>query len=438
MRLSMVGAGYVGLVSSVCFSELGHQVTCIDIDAEKIQKLSKGLSPIYEPGLEDLLVQNLKKKRLKFTSDWAEAIPQSDIVFIAVSTPTSRRGNGYADLTYVYEAAKLLAPYLHEEAVVVNKSTVPVGTAKRVGDIIREVSPKARFHMASNPEFLREGSAIQDFMKPDRIILGASSSIAKEKLLEAYDSFQRDLIPIVVTTPEAAELVKYAANAFLAMKLSFINEMSHLSEALGVDIQEISKGIGLDHRIGPEFLKAGPGFGGSCLPKDTLALIRMAQEHGSPCRLVETVIEVNHAQKGRMIKKIREGLGGEERGKTLAVLGLTFKADTDDMREAPSLTILPPLIERGLHVKAHDPQGIEEAKKYLEKVEYCDDPYLACEEADALCLMTDWNIYPQLDWNKIKKLLKTPTIIDLRNVYDPAKMKEKGFRYIGVGRGVVS
>ncbi len=434
MKITIVGAGYVGLVSGACLAELGHDVVCLDLDEKKIDSLTQGKIPIYEAGLEDLLKKNLKEKKITFTTSWSDSIPNSEVIFIAVGTPTSRRGNGYADMSYVYEAARSLAPFLNSYSIVVNKSTVPVGAAREVRRLILESNPKAQFDVASNPEFLREGEAIRDFMQPDRIILGVDAPRAEEVLRKVYQSFLSTKTPILFTDLETAELTKYAANAFLAAKVSFINEMSNLCEAVGGDVDALARGVGLDHRIGPKFLHPGPGYGGSCFPKDTTALLRIAQEHGAPLRIVETVVEVNHAQKARMVKKIRDALGGSEAGKTLAVLGLTFKPNTDDMRDAPALTILPALLERGIKIQAHDPIGIEEARKLLPDILYCEDPYQACEGADAVCVMTDWDLYRFLDLVRIKEILKKPLMIDLRNIFSPAQMTELGFEYVSLGR----
>lgn len=434
MKLTIIGAGYAGLVTGTCLAELGHTVTCLDTDNQKIAPLSEGKSPIYEPGLEALLNGNLQKGRLSFTGEWKKAIQNAEVIFIAVGTPTSRRGNGYADMSYVYDAARSLAPHLSGYCVVVNKSTVPVGSTRQVGRIIKEANPNAHFDMASNPEFLREGAAIHDFMHPDRVVLGVDSERAREVLQQVYRPLYLIETPFVITTPETSELIKYASNAFLATKVSFINEMANLCEAVGADVQDLAHGLGLDGRIGRKFLHAGPGYGGSCFPKDTMALTRIAQEHGVPLRIMETVIEVNNAQKSRMVRKIREALGGSEDGKTLAVLGLTFKPETDDLRDSPCLTILPPLMEKGLKVRAHDPAGMEEAKKLLPEATYCTDPYVACQDADAVCIMTEWNPYRALDLKRLKKILKQPLFIDLRNIYQPAAMKEAGFYYVSVGR----
>ena len=436
MNITMIGTGYVGLVTGTCLAEFGHFVTCVDKIEEKIETLKKGAIPIYEPGLSDLVSKNTKEGRLRFTTDIAQAVPESDAVFIAVGTPTSRRGDGYADLTYIYEAARELAPYLSGYTVVINKSTVPVGTARQVARIIREANPEADFDVASNPEFLREGAAINDFMHPDRVVIGVESDRAEKVLREIYKPLYLIETPIVCTTIETAELTKYAANAFLAIKISFINEMANVCEAVGADVIALAKAVGMDGRIGPKFLHPGPGYGGSCFPKDTLALMRIVQEYGENVRLVEAAVEVNAAQKARMVKKIREMLGGSETGKTIAFLGLTFKPETDDMRESPSISIIPALMEKGAKIRAHDPQGMEEAKKYLpEGIEYAQNGYDACKGANAVVLMTEWNQYRSLDLERLKKLLKEPVFVDLRNVYDPRTMKKLGFKYTGVGRG---
>lgn len=435
MKIAVIGTGYVGLVSGACFSEFGHFVVCIDNDQAKINSLKKGVIPIYEPGLQDMVERNASQGRLAFTTDLKEAVEEADAVFIAVGTPTSRRGDGYADLSYVYQAAKDLAPFLKGYTVVVDKSTVPVGTARQVRRVIMEANPNADFDVASNPEFLREGAAISDFMRPDRVVLGVESERAAEVLKNIYKPLYLIETPMVITGLETAELTKYAANAFLATKISFINEMAGLCEAVGADVLDLARGIGLDGRIGKKFLHPGPGYGGSCFPKDTLALIRVAQEYGAPCRIVETVAEVNAAQKARMIWKIRNALGGSETGKVVAVLGLTFKPETDDIREAPSLTVLPALAERGAMVRAHDPQGEVAARQLMPELNYFDDPYEACKEADGLVLMTEWNQYRALDMGRIKSLMRRPVFIDLRNVYDPGAMEELGFSYTCLGRG---
>ncbi|MGH8658438.1 MAG: UDP-glucose dehydrogenase family protein [Gammaproteobacteria bacterium] len=433
MKVVMIGTGYVGLVSGACFAEFGAEVVCVDMDKEKIARLERGEMPIYEPGLKQLVDKNVGDHRLSFSTDFSP-VSQADLVFIAVGTP-SRRGDGFADLSYVYDAAREIARHLHGYTVVVDKSTVPVGTARNVERLIREQNPEADFDVASNPEFLREGAAIGDFMRPDRVVIGVESARAEARLRELYRPLNLIETPILVTGLESAELIKYAANAFLATKISFINEISVLCEAVGADVHAVAKGMGLDGRIGRKFLHAGPGYGGSCFPKDTQAVVRIAQEHSVSCRIVEAVIEVNAAQKARMIKKIRSALGGAEAGKTIAVLGLTFKPETDDMRDAPSLSILPALIEKGATIKAHDPQGMKEARHLLPAdVEYCDSIYQALEGADATVLLTEWNAYRGLDLARVKKLMAGDLFIDLRNVYERVQMEHAGFRYVCVGR----
>ena len=435
MKIAIIGTGYAGLVSGACFSEFGHEVICIDKDQKKIDELRAGRIPIYEPGLEVLVKKNVLEQRLTFATDPSGAVPWAETLFIAVGTPSSRRGDGYADLTYIYDAAREVAPLLKDYTLVVNKSTAPVGTARQIARIIKETNPQADFDIASNPEFLREGAAITDFMKPDRVVIGVETDHAADVLREIYKPLYLIETPIVQTDIETAELIKYAANAFLAVKISYINEMANLCENLGADVIKLAKAIGLDGRIGSKFLHPGPGYGGSCFPKDTLALIRMAQEHGAGARIVEAAIEVNAAQKARMIKKIRDCLGGNEAGKIIGVLGLTFKPETDDMRDAPSLTILPALLEKGARIQVHDPQGMKEAAHYLPAgIVYKENPYQASEDADALILMTEWNQYRALDFERIKSLMKSPLFIDLRNVYDPETLKELGFTYKGVGR----
>jgi len=435
MKITMIGTGYVGLVTGTCLAEFGHHVTCVDKVAEKITQLQQGIIPIYEPGLEALVNKNVSEGRLRFTSSLPDSIPDAEAVFIAVGTPTSRRGDGYADLTYIFDASREIAPFLSGYTIIVDKSTVPVGTAAQVERIIRQENPAADFDVASNPEFLREGAAINDFMRPDRVVIGAKTDRAKQVLNEIYKPLYLLDTPIVSTTVETAELIKYAANAFLAVKISFINEIANVCEAVGADISSLAKAIGMDGRIGSKFLHPGPGYGGSCFPKDTLALMRLVQEYGESLRIVEAAVEVNAAQKARMVKKIRDMLEGSVAGKTIAVLGLTFKPETDDMREAPAVSILPALLEKGAHIKAHDPKGMEEAKKFLPpEVEYVRNAYEACDNADAVILLTEWNQYRALDLAKIRAILRAPIFIDLRNVYDPEKMKSLGFHYTGVGR----
>lgn len=434
MKVSMIGSGYVGLVSGTCFAEFGANVVCIDKDKAKITALENGKIPIYEPGLDQLVADNVKAGRLTFSTSYEDHIKDSDLVFIAVGTPT-RRGDGHADLSYVYAAAEEIAGYLEGYTVIVDKSTVPVGTARNVLRIIKEANPNADFDVASNPEFLREGAAISDFMRPDRVVIGVESERAEQLLRALYRPLNLIEAPILKTGLESAELIKYASNAFLATKISFINEISVLCEEVGADVHAVARGMGLDGRIGKKFLHPGPGYGGSCFPKDTQALVRIAQENGVSSRIVETVIEVNGAQKARMIKKIRSALGGNESGKTIAVLGLTFKPETDDMRDSPSLAILPKLIENGCKVNAHDPQGMEEAKGLLPPgINYFEDIYDTLDGVDAVVLMTEWNEYRNLDMAELKKRMKGNAFADLRNVYEPEVMKELGFNYVCVGR----
>lgn len=434
MKVTMLGCGYVGLVSGACFAEFGANVTCFDVDKKKVDRLRDGEMPIYEPGLSDLVKKNVNQGRLSFTESLNTCIPDSDLIFVAVGTPT-RRGDGHADLTYVYQAVQNIAPLLNGYTVIVDKSTVPVGTARNVKRLILEANPEADFDVASNPEFLREGAAISDLMRPDRVVIGIENKRAEEVLRELYRPMNLIETPIFSTDLESAELIKYASNAFLATKISFINEISILCDEVGADIHAVAKGMGMDSRIGGKFLRPGPGFGGSCFPKDTQALVRTAQEHGVSSQIVETVIKVNEAQKARMIKKIREALGGKERGKTLAVLGLTFKPETDDMREAPSLAILPKLIENGCYINAHDPKGVNEAKALLpNSIKYFDDLYITMENADAVVLMTEWDVYCNLDMEMVKQKLNTPIFIDLRNIYEPETMNLLGFEYSCIGR----
>jgi len=434
MNVLMIGSGYVGLVSGACFAEFGANVTCVDKDVDKINSLLKGEIPIYEPGLDDLVARNVAAKRLGFSLELENAVKHADLIFIAVGTPT-RRGDGHADLQYVYAAAEELAHSLNGYTVIVDKSTVPVGTARQVHRIISSTNPEADFDVASNPEFLREGSAIDDFMHPDRVVLGVESKRAEARLRELYRPLNLIEAPIHVTNLESAELIKYASNAFLATKISFINEMSLLCEKVGADVHSIAKGMGLDGRIGRKFLHPGPGYGGSCFPKDTLALIRIAQEHGASCRIVESVVEVNSAQKARMVSKIRQALGGSEMHKTIAVLGLTFKPETDDMRDSPSLAILPALADKGATIRAHDPEGVEEAKQLLPgNIQYFDSLYEAIDSADAVVPMTEWNLYRGLDLEKVKRTMKGNVFVDLRNVYERESMEKIGFDYHSVGR----
>ena len=434
MNVVILGAGYVGLVSGACFAEFGATVTCIDVDEQVVAALSDGVIPIYEPGLDGLVKRNLRRGKLRFLTDMGEAIPAADLLFIAVGTPT-RRGDGHADLSYVYRAAEDVAKYLDGYTVVVDKSTVPVGTARQVARIISETNPAADFDVASNPEFLREGSAIEDFMRPDRVVIGVESKRAEELLRELYRPLNLIEAPMMVTDLESAELIKYASNAFLATKISFINEMSLLCEKVGADVHAVAKGMGLDNRIGKKFLHAGPGYGGSCFPKDTQALIRIAQEHDASCRIVEAAAEVNAAQKARMVSKIRTALGGSETGKVIAVLGLTFKPETDDMRDAPSLAILPALLDKGASIQAHDPEGMGSARELLPPgVIYMEDATATFESADAVVLMTEWNQYRGLDLKAAQTKMRGKVFVDLRNVYEPDEMKNAGFDYHCVGR----
>lgn len=434
MKVAMVGCGYVGLVSGACFAEFGAHVTCTDIDEDRIAHLNDGVMPIYEPGLQELIKKNISENRLNFSNDLPTPVKDADIVFIAVGTP-SRHGDGYADLSFVYTAAKEIAVNLRGYTVVVDKSTVPVGTARNVDRIIRQENPSADFDIASNPEFLREGSAISDFMRPDRVVIGVESERAEAALRDLYRPLNLIEAPILVTGLETAELIKYASNAFLATKISFINEMSTLCEAVNADVHDVAKGMGLDGRINRKFLHPGPGFGGSCFPKDAQALVRMAQEHEVSCRIVEAVIEVNAAQRARMIKKIRDALGGNEAGKIIGILGLTYKPETDDMRDAPALSILRALIEKGAVIQAHDPKGVEQAKALLpEEVRYCDAIYQVFEDAEAVVLLTEWNAYRGLDLGRVRELMKGKVFVDLRNVYEPDQMRDAGFEYFCVGR----
>ena len=434
MRIAMVGTGYVGLVSGVCLSDFGHEVVCIDKDPDKISRLEAGELPIYEPGLDDLLEKNMAAGRLSFTTDLAEGVHGADAVFIAVGTPT-RRGDGHADLTHVFAAAEELAGALEGHTVVVTKSTVPVGTNRKVKQIIARARPDAEFDVASNPEFLREGAAIDDFMRPDRVVIGVQNERAAEVMREIYRPLYLRDFPIVVTDLETAELIKYASNAFLATKITFINEMAALCERVGADVKEVARGMGLDGRIGNKFLHAGPGFGGSCFPKDTRALARIGQEHAAPLEIVETVIRVNDAVKRRMIDKIVDLLDGEVSGKTVAVLGVTFKPNTDDMREAPSLTIVPALVGMGAKVRVTDPEGRREGEALLPGVRWCDNAYEAARGADVAVILTEWNEFRALDLKRLARKMRRPRLADLRNIYEPKAARRAGFEgYLAVGR----
>ncbi|VWX60809.1 UDP-glucose dehydrogenase family protein [Sphingorhabdus sp. 109] len=434
MKIAMIGTGYVGLVSGVCFSDFGHDVVCVDKLPEKIALLERGEVPIYEPGLDAVMERNVAAGRLSFTTDLAAAVDGADAVFIAVGTPT-RRGDGHADLTYVMAAAKDIAEALTGYAVVVTKSTVPVGTNRKVEAVIRDANPDAEFDVASNPEFLREGAAIDDFMKPDRVVVGVESDRAKTVMGDIYRPLFLREFPIVYTDLESAEMIKYAANAFLATKISFINEIAALCERVGADVKSVSKGIGLDGRIGNKFLHAGPGYGGSCFPKDTSALARIGQEHGVPQRITETVIEVNEAIKRRMIDKLLDLCGGSVNGKTVAVMGVTFKPETDDMRDAPSLTIVPALVGSGANVRVCDPQGLREGEALLPGVTWIDDAYETASDADIVVILTEWNEFRALDLARLAGGMKSPVMADLRNVYDRDSVLAAGFtEYVGVGR----
>jgi UDPglucose 6-dehydrogenase len=433
MRVTMIGSGYVGLVSGACFSEFGVHVTCVDLDQDKIARLKRGEIPIFEPGLDQLVASNMEAGRLSFTTDMAPAVAGADAVFIAVGTP-SRRGDGHADLSYVYAAAEEIARALDGYTVIVTKSTVPVGTGDEVEKIIRQARPDAEFDVVSNPEFLREGSAIGDFMRPDRVVIGTLSEQAQDVMRELYRPLYLTETPILFTARQTAELTKYAANSFLAVKITFINEIADLCEKVGANVQDVARGIGLDGRIGSKFLHAGPGYGGSCFPKDTLALVRTAEQAGAPVRIVETVVGINDTRKKEMAERVIEACGGSVEGKAIAVLGLTFKPNTDDMRDAPSLDIVPALQAAGASVRAFDPEGMDEATKLLDDVVRCDDAYQAMEGADAVVIITEWNQFRLLDLKRVRSLLKQPVMVDLRNIYKPEEMTAAGFRYYSIGR----
>jgi len=434
VRIAMIGGGYVGLVSSACFAEFGTDVTVVETDPTKLAALSDGRMPIYEPGLEQLVASNVKAGRLAFTGDLAAALHEAEAVFIAVGTPT-RRGDGHADLSYVYAAAEQVARALPGPTVIVTKSTVPVGTGRRIAEIVRAARPDLDFDVASNPEFLREGNAIGDFMRPDRVVIGTESERAREVMRRLYRPLYLIEAPIVFTGIETAELTKYAANAFLAMKVTFINEMADLCEKAGADVHDVARGIGLDGRIGRKFLHPGPGFGGSCFPKDTLALMRIAQDAGAPTRLVETVVAVNDARKAGMAMRVVAACGGSVRGKTIGVLGLTFKPETDDMRDAPAIPIVSRLIEDGATVRAFDPEGMDQARPLLPgAVVYCRDALDAAAGADALVLITEWNEFRALSPARLREAMRGNVVVDLRNVYDPVAMRQSGFTYLGIGR----
>ena len=433
MRIAIVGAGYVGLVSGACFADFGHQVTCVDKDASKISALQRGKIPIFEPDLERLVQNNVKNGRLDFDTDLAGPVREADAVFIAVGTP-SRRGDGHADLSYVYAASREIAAALDGFTVVITKSTVPVGTGDEVERLIRETNPSADVAVASNPEFLREGAAIRDFKIPDRIVVGTHDERARKVISEIYRPLYLNKAPVIFTSRRTAELIKYAANAFLATKITFINEIADLAEKVGADVQEIARGIGLDNRIGSKFLHAGPGFGGSCFPKDTRALIKTAQDHDAPMRIVEAVIAVNENRKRAMARKVASVFGGTLRGKTISVLGLTFKPNTDDMRESPSIPLITALQDLGAKIRAYDPEGMEQSKTELSEICYCDGPYSCAETADALVIVTEWEQFRALDLDRLKRAMARPIIIDLRNIYEPQDVIAHGFRYESIGR----
>jgi UDPglucose 6-dehydrogenase len=433
MKIAVIGSGYVGLVSGACFSEFGFEVVCVDQDATKIAQLNGGKIPIYEPELDTLVKNNVARRRLFFTTDLSAAMAGASAVFIAVGTP-SRRGDGHADLSYVYAAAKSIAREIRGYTVIVTKSTVPVGTGREVAKIIRETNPNADFDVVSNPEFLREGSAIGDFMRPDRVVIGCESDRARDVMRQLYRPLFLIETPILFTGLETSELIKYAANAFLALKISYINQLSDLCDKVGADVRDVARGIGLDGRIGPKFLHPGPGYGGSCFPKDTLALVKTARDAGAPISLIETTVEFNDGRKRQMVERIVAAAGGTVTGKTVGVLGLTFKPNTDDMRDSPSLVILPELVKRGAKVQAHDPVGVEEAKKLMPDLGYCEDAYDAVAGADVLVILTEWNSYRALDLKRIKTLMKAANIVDLRNIYRPEEVAQLGYHYTSLGR----
>ena len=433
MKIAIVGTGYVGLVSGACFADFGHQVTCVDKDGSKIEALGRGIMPIFEPGLAQLVERNVRDGRLSFTTDLAEGVEEAEAIFIAVGTP-SRRGDGHADLSYVFAATKEIARLLKRPAVIVTKSTVPVGTGDEVERIIRETAPEAQAWVVSNPEFLREGAAIEDFKRPDRIVIGVQDDGAAEIMREIYRPLYLNKAPLLITSRRSAELIKYAANAFLATKITFINEIADLCEIVGADVQDVSRGIGLDNRIGPKFLHAGPGYGGSCFPKDALALIKTAEDHQSPLRIVEAVVKVNETRKRAMGRRVINALGGDARGKTVALLGLTFKPNTDDMRDAPSLSIVQSLQDAGAKVRGYDPEGEEQARPLMPGVMFCKGPYEAAEDADAVVLVTEWDALRALDLPRLARIMASPLFIDLRNAYPPADVEAAGLKSFGIGR----
>ena len=436
MKVAMVGSGYVGLVSGACFADFGHDVVCIDKDQTKIDRLLEGVMPIYEPGLDALVESNVRAGRLSFTTDLAEGIRGAQAIFIAVGTP-SRRGDGHADLSFVHAVAREVGENLSNDAVVVTKSTVPVGTGDEVERIIGQAGPQHRFSVVSNPEFLREGAAIGDFKRPDRIVIGAEDDFGREVMREVYRPLFLNESPILFTSRRSSELIKYAANAFLATKITFINEMADLCEKVGANVQDVSRGIGMDGRIGAKFLHAGPGYGGSCFPKDTLALLKTAEDYDSPTRIVEAVVKVNESRKRAMGRKVVDALGGMDaaRGKKVALLGLTFKPNTDDMRDSPAIAIAQTLVDAGVEVAAYDPEGMEQARPLMPQVAMCDSPYAAIEGADAVAIVTEWDAFRALDLDRVKTLVRQPVLVDLRNIYRPADMRAAGFAYTSIGRG---
>jgi UDPglucose 6-dehydrogenase len=435
MKIAMVGSGYVGLVSGACFADFGHDVVCIDKDQSKIDRLHQGIMPIYEPGLDALVESNVKAGRLKFTTDLAEGIKGAAAIFIAVGTP-SRRGDGHADLTFVYEVAREVGESLSNEAVIVTKSTVPVGTGDEVERIIGETGTTHRFAVVSNPEFLREGAAIGDFKRPDRIVIGAEDDFGREVMREVYRPLFLNESPILFTSRRSSELIKYAANAFLATKITFINEMADLCEKVGANVQDVSRGIGMDGRIGAKFLHAGPGYGGSCFPKDTLALLKTAEDYDSPTRIVEAVVKVNESRKRAMGRKVIDALGGQDaaRGRKVGLLGLTFKPNTDDMRDSPAIAVAQTLADAGVIVTAYDPEGMEQARPLMPEVAMCDDPYAAITGADAVVIVTEWDAFRALDLRRVKELAAAPVLVDLRNIYSPDDVRSAGFTYVSIGR----
>ncbi len=435
MRIAMIGTGYVGLVSGACFSDFGHQVVCVDKAVEKIEALRRGVMPIYEPGLAELVATNVKAGRLSFSTEVKEAVAQADAVFIAVGTP-SRRGDGHADLSYVYAAATEIAAAIDGPTVVVTKSTVPVGTGDEVERIMRETAPDATIWVVSNPEFLREGAAIEDFKRPDRIVIGTDDGAARALMQEVYRPLYLNQAPLMFTGRRTAELIKYAANAFLATKITFINEIADLCEAVGADVKDVARGIGLDKRIGGKFLHAGPGYGGSCFPKDTLALLQTAEDNDAPLRIIEAVVKVNDGRKRAMGRKVVRAMGGDARDRTVGVLGLTFKPNTDDMRDAPSIALIQALQDAGARVRAYDPEGIEQSRSVLKDVEFMDGPYEVADGADALVIVTEWDEFRALDLKRLAAILKEPVLVDLRNIYPEEDARRAGLRYTGIGRAV--